>query len=442
MPRRQTDVLNDATLRARKPGRTPIDLRDAQQPGLIFTILPSGRKQFSVRYRTQGKQRRLVLGDFPALSLSKARERAATELVTIRGGRDRAVEVRAAKARPSDSVAALARDYLTQHAHAKKRTGDEDERMLTRDVLPQWGDRSVRTITRRDVRDVLDRIVKRGSPIAANRTLEVIRKMFNWGIKHDWLDANPAAQIEKPGVEQSRDRVLTDDEIRELWALLGRFPGTAEKQAPGRKRAKAGPAGAFCPVSPVLADVQKLRLLTAQRGGEIVRMRWPDLDLESGWWTIPVEHSKNGKPHRVPLVAEAVAIIRAHTPKADEGEKAEPTTGERPDFVFTGRNGSLVEDRVKKAGAALSAVLGFEFRSHDLRRTVATRLGEAGIPREDISALLNHVQGGPVATRVYDRYSRDREKRIALDVWARRLRQILKQRPGDSSVVTFRRRSR
>lgn len=432
MPRRQTRVLTDATLRSKKPGRTLIDLRDAQQPGLIFTILPSGRKQFSLRYRTQGKQRRFVLGDFPALTLSKARGRAAAELVTIRAGHDRAVELRAAKARPVDRVEALARDYLAQHAHAKKRTASEDERMLNRDVLPHWGDRSVRSITRRDVRDVLERIVKRGSPIAANRTLEVIRKMFNWGIQHDWLEGNPASQIEKPGVEQSRDRVLSDDEIRALWALLGRFPGTAEKPAPGRTRAKAGDAGVFCPVSPALAAVQRLRLLTAQRGGEIVRMRWADLDLHAGWWTIPAEHSKNGKPHRVPLVTEAVSIIKAQAPDRDE----------RREFVFTGRHGALVEERVKKAGAALSRVLGFEFRSHDLRRTVATRLGEAGIPREDIAAVLNHVQGGPAATRVYDRYQRDREKRIALDVWARRLRHILKQRRGAGDIVAFRRRSR
>jgi integrase len=276
--------------------------------------------------------------------------------------------------------------------------------------------------------------VKRGSPIAANRTLEVIRKMFNWGIKHDWLDANPAAQIEKPGVEQSRDRVLTDDEIRALWGLLGRFPSTAEKQAPGRKRAKRGAAGAFCPVSPTFADIQKLRLLTAERGGEIVRMRWADLDLDRAWWTIPAEHSKNGKPHRVPLVPEAVAIIKAHELADDKDEDDDR------EFVFTGRKGALVEDRIKKAGAALSKVLGFEFRSHDLRRTVATRLGEAGIPREDISAVLNHVQGGPPATRVYDRYQRDREKRIALEEWARRLRQILKPRADDVDVVAFRRR--
>ncbi len=427
MPRRTLKALNDSRLRAEEPREHLFELRDAQQPGLIVTVFPSGRKQFSVRYRIQGKQRRLVLGDFPALTLSRARERAAAELVTVRAGHDRVLELRAARERPTDLVSVLAGKYIA-HAYKVKKSARQDERMLQRDVLPRWGDRSVRGITRRDVREILERVVDRGAPIAANRLLEVIRRMFNWGIQHDWLEGNPAAQIEKPGVERSRDRVLTNDEIRGLWALLERFPSTSEKQAPGRKRATAGKEGAFCPISPTLAAVQKVRLLTGQRGGEVVRMRWADLDLESGWWTIPADDSKNGKAHRVPLVAEVLEIIQAQ-----QSEDAEAV------YVFTGRRDALVEDRVKKAGAALSAVLGFEFRSHDLRRTVATRLGEAGVPREDISAVLNHVQGGPAATRVYDRYSRDREKRIALETWARTLKAILNNDPRPSSVVAFNR---
>ena len=63
--------------------------------------------------------------------------------------------------------------------------------------------------------------------------------------------------------------------------------------------------------------------------------------------------------------------------------------------------------------------LTFEFRAHDLRRTAATRMAEAGIPRDHIAKVLNHVEGGPAATRVYDRYNYDAEKRDALDRWAR-----------------------
>jgi integrase len=101
-----------------------------------------------------------------------------------------------------------------------------------------------------------------------------------------------------------------------------------------------------------------------------------------------------------------------------------------------------VKDRAKKAGAALSRVLGFEFRGHDLRRTAATRMAEAGVPRHHISAVLNHVEGGPAATRVYDRYSYDAEKRAALETWATELTRILagKSRRG-AAIVAMKKRA-
>jgi len=97
--------------------------------------------------------------------------------------------------------------------------------------------------------------------------------------------------------------------------------------------------------------------------------------------------------------------------------------------------GESVRDHAKKAGAALSRVLGFEFRGHDLRRTAATRMAAAGVPRHHISAVLNHVEGSPAATRVYDRYSYDREKRGALERWGREMLRILAADPKDGSVV-------
>ena len=98
--------------------------------------------------------------------------------------------------------------------------------------------------------------MERDAPYAANRTLEIVRKMLNWGIRHDWLDANPAALIEKPGIEVARERVLDDEELRALWALLSRFPSRRELQAPGRPRATVDADGRpFCPVSRSLAAV-------------------------------------------------------------------------------------------------------------------------------------------------------------------------------------------
>ena len=116
-------------------------------------------------------------------------------------------------------------------------------------------------LTRRDVRAVVETIAER-APIMANRTRALIRRMLNYPVGADWLDANVAALIPKPGREQSRDRVLSEDEIRTVWAAC-------EPERPARRA------------------LTRLRLVTAQRGGELQHMAWTDADLETGWWTIP-----------------------------------------------------------------------------------------------------------------------------------------------------------
>jgi integrase len=419
--------LSDAAARALRPKAGRYDVPDGRVSGLVLSVLPSGLKQWTFRYRTQGKRRRLILGeygDFPKLTLSKAREAAEKHRPQIREGADPVAQRAAAKAVPLDTVGALAKDYVNKHVQTRHRRPDEEQRILDVYVLPAWKSRSVRSLTRRDVRALVEPIADRGAPVMANRVLAVVRRMFNFAVRRDWIDANPASLIDKPGRENSRDRVLTDEELRALWTLLQRFPATHEKQAPGRKRATCDAhKNPFCPVTPALAAVQKVRLLTAQRGGEVVAMRWQDLDLGTpAWWTIPGELAKNGRPHRVPLTADVVRIIATQRPHGEP----------QPDRHVFAHHGESVKARAKKAGAALSRVLGFEFRGHDLRRTAATRMAEAGVPRQHISAVLNHVEDGPAATRVYDRYSYDVEKRTALETWASRLTAILE---GHSAKV-------
>jgi integrase len=422
MPRVQNDPLTDKQVKALVPGEIPIDVRDGEVRGLIITVLPSGRKQFTVRYRIRGTQRRHMLGEYPALSLAKARKFAREAQVSIDNGHDPAGERQVAKAKRVDTVGVLADEYLAKHARKFKRTAAEDERILNVDVLPKWREMSVRELTRRDVRALVERVAAR-APIMANRVLAVIRKMLNFAVDHDWIDANPAARVKKPSPERSRDRVLTAEEIRRVWRLLSRLPVTSERPAPGRKRA-IGPEGdPLCPISAAMASLLKMRLMTAQRGGEVAHMRWADLSLpgkddkqQVGWWTIPGEHTKNGEAHRVPLTADAVALIKAQIPedKSDCGE-----------FVFTGRGGAMVLDRAKKAPAAIASALKIDFRGHDLRRTAATNMAAAGVSRDHIARVLNHVEGGARATKVYDRYAYDWEKRAALDAWERRLKAIL-----------------
>ena len=427
MPRVSHGPLTDKQVRSVRPSGAPVDVRDGLQRGLVLTVLPSGRKQWTLRYRFGGKQRRLVLGDYPELSLSKARDEAEEVRNAVRKGRDPSGERREAKAPPKDTVDALAADYLKKHARRFKRTAAEDERILNVYVLPHWQGRSTKELTRRDVRALVENIAERGAPIMANRVLAVVRKMLNFAVDHDWIDANPAARVAKPSPEVSRDRVLSDDELRRVWRLLSHFPTTTERPAPGRKSAKGDKDDPIFPFSPTIAALLKVRIFTAQRGGEVGRMRWQDLDLESGWWTIPGLHTKNGEAHRVFLVKDAVALIKAQQ-RDDQGEA-----------VFSGA-GESVLDRAKKVPAAIGRLLTFEFRGHDLRRTAATRMASAGVPREHISRVLNHVEGGPRATRVYDRHSYDREKRIALETWARLLEEIIHETPKPATIVPLTRR--
>jgi integrase len=421
-------ALTDRHLRALRPGPTATEAWDTQQPGLIVRVLPSGRIEFAIRYRIHGKRRRLKLGEYPAVSLATARKRARQAQSAIDNGADPARDRQAAKATPTDTVKTLAADYLKKHARKFKRSADEDERILTVDVLPKWGDRSVRDLTRRDVRALVDGVVDRGAPVLANRVLALVRKMLNFAVDHDWIEANPAARITKPTREVSRERVLSDDEIRRFWRVLEHFPTTEERPAPGRKAAKGKKDDPICPVSPALAALLKVRLLTGQRGGELVKMKWADVDLDAGWWTIPAADTKNGEPHRVPLVERVKTIIKAQQTDDEADDEAK-------EFVFVGRGASL-RDRAKKAPAAIAKALGVDFRGHDLRRTAATRMAATGIPRDHIAKVLNHVEGGARATRVYDRHSYDAEKRMALDAWDRALTAVL-ERTDAGKVLSF-----
>jgi len=394
----------------------------------MVRVLPSGRIEFAIRYRTHGKRRRLKLGEYPAVSLAAARKRARQAQSAIDNGEDPARDRQATKTAPTDTVKTLAEDYLKKHARKFKRSAGEDERVLNVDVLPTWGDRSVRDLTRRDVRTLIDRVVDRGAPVLANRVLALVRKMLNFAVDHDWIEANPAARITKPTREFSRERVLTDEEIGQLWRVLEHFPTTAQRPAPGRKAAKGGKDDPLCPVSPALAALIKVRLLTGQRGGELVRMKWADVDLAAGWWTIPGADTKNGEPHRVPLVERAKGIVQSQR-----------TDDEAQEFVFVGHGASL-RDRAKKAPAAIAKALDLDFRGHDLRRTAATRMAAAGVPRDHIAKVLNHVEGGARATRVYDRHSYDAEKRMALEAWDRALTAVLEPKAARTAVVSIRRR--
>jgi integrase len=160
-----------------------------------------------------------------------------------------------------------------------------------------------------------------------------------------------------------------------------------------------------------MAKSFKLRLITAQRGVEVLMMRWEE--IEGDWWTIPAEVAKNGRSHRVPLSAPALPLLEELREAAEESRWVFPSPkgGDRPIGY------------VQKAAEKLVMDTGVEFVPHDLRRTAASHMTSMGVPRLVVSKILNHVESG--VTAIYDRHSYDAEKREALARWGERLESIL-----------------
>jgi integrase len=162
----------------------------------------------------------------------------------------------------------------------------------------------------------------------------------------------------------------------------------------------------------MLARGLQLMLRTGQRGGEVFTMAWGDADEASGWWTIPGTKTNNQKTHRVPLTPAALALI-AEARTAGSGHDG---------WVFAGPQGGSLQEQAKKAVSKLRhAGLAGDYTRHDLRRTVATGLQSLDFPISTIAHVLNQHEGGPRATPIYARHDFDKEKRVALEAWGRRL---------------------
>ena len=381
-----TVKLTDRLIQSISPGSKRIEYWDAKMPGFGLRVAPSGRKTWILMYRTQGRLRRLSLGIYPSLFLADAREEAGDAQHAVAKGTDPAGVKQAD--RRAETFAELADDYLVRYAKRRKRTWRKDERAIERDLKPAFGHRKAKEIKRKDVARLLHSIVERGAPVQANRTLEILRKLYNWAIAEEIVEVNPCYMIEAPGEERQRERVLKDEEIRLVWAAIE-------------------------PETPLMRAMFKLRLVTAQRGGEIAHMRKEDIDWNSGWWTIPGEYTKNGLSHRVPLNSVALNIL----------QDIEETSADSP-WVFPSPRGDNPITVIWKAAKRIRDRSGVEFVPHDLRRTAASRMtGDLGIGRLTVQKILNHAESG--VTAVYDRHSYDAEKRNALEAWGRRLEEIL-----------------
>lgn len=407
--------FTDASIRSLKPRAERFEIWETNGEGLGLRISPKGRKTWIYMYRFEGKARRMTLGTYPAMPLTEAHKAHADACDKLKHNIDPgSLRVQAnIERRKAETVKELADLYLEKWARPRKRSWREDERILYKDIIPVIGDQKAVDIRRREIIQILDGVAERGSPIQANRTLACVRKMFNYAVSRDIIESSPCQQIRAPGAEKCRDRTLTPDEIKTLWASLDDTCKPRQESVENRLA-----------ISPTIALALKLQLVTAQRKGEVISARWDELDLDSGWWTIPAEKAKNKLAHRVPLsplALEVIESIKQATLKHDEDGNEILS-----DWLFPSPRGNkpITPSAVNRGILNNRELIGLPpFTPHDLRRTAATQMASSGITRLVISKILNHAETS--VTAVYDRHGYDTEKRRALDAWGRKLEDII-----------------
>jgi integrase len=370
-------ALTAKTLEALKPQAKRYEVHDLHCPGLSVRISVQGRKTFTVKFRYGVRQKRLKLGVYPRISLATAREKAIDVLRQV----DEGIDPTRRRRSPDLKVEAVCREFIRLHAQPRNKSWREAERILEREFINTFGQCDIREIKRWDVLEIMDGAIARGSTYQANRIHSNIRKLFNWCIERGIVEASPIIGLKSPTKEESRDRVLDDEEIARLL------------------RACSNDVYPFRQFVPVL-------LATAQRRGELAEMRWSEVDLDAKVWVIPAERSKNGKPHVVPLSAYALKVLNEVPRFLD------------CDFVFTTTRKSPVSGFSKMLRRLSEWSQTSDWRLHDLRRTAASGMARAGVAPHVVEKVLNHISGtiSGVAA-VYNRYGYDAEKREALEGW-------------------------
>jgi integrase len=393
-----------------RASNTRREIPDSGCRGLYLVVQPSGLKSWAVRYRYDGRPKKLTLDH--ALTLAAARKAATDALHELAQGRDPAALKFEARASAEKDRAARAADTVEQWAahfierHAKKKTRENSWRqavhVFDNIVLPVWRGRIIHDIKRRDIIELVEGVAD-DRPIMANRTHAHLSKFFNWLCERDAIAASPCAGVKRPSAEHARERSLSDDEIQSLWLACDGI---------------GGPAGSCI----------KLMLLTGQRHGEVVGMRRSEINGDV--WVLSPERTKNKRRHEVPLCAQALAIIDAMP----------LITGEK-DFVFTSsKTRRLGNFSLAKVAIDTRMKPGTPWVLHDLRRTVASGMARLGIKLPTIEKVLNHASGsfrGIVG--VYQRHDFAAEKRDALARWADHIDSIVSGKPV-GKVVSLRSR--
>lgn len=418
MPKKTANQLTTKFIDNLKPAENRREIPDAAVTGLYLMVQPSGTKGWVMRFRWQGTQCKLTLGPYGEregeLTLKDARLAGDRVLAQLRQGIN-PIDTKNGPLVDQDLFENVYGEFHKRHIkRLAASTARSYENNFEADVLPYWTGRNVKELKRRDVKTRLNEILdERDAPAQANQTYSRLKKFFNWCIEEEIIDASPMARMPKPADQSDRTRVLSDEEIRHVWLAADKigFP---------------------------YGTVIKGLILTGQRKTEVADLPRKEIimktaDLNEPHWLLPSERAKNRREHVVPLAPEMLKLL-TDLPKLNTN----------PDMYFVNNRGNRLDgwsdakskidyeilvlrrkEAIERGEDPATVEPMEEWVFHDLRRTVATKMGALRIQPHVIEAVLNHAGIIKGVAKVYNRYSYVDEKRHALELWAKTLMRIV-----------------
>ncbi|CAN5521245.1 site-specific integrase [soil metagenome] len=439
MPMRLTEMAVEKLLPA-EPGKRR-EVVDAATPGLVLRVSGPRNKTWNVLYRVaatggtgkrseqlRGPLKRLSIGQWPLTNLKAARERARDIVEQADRGIDPSTaRQEVAARRKAGSFEAVSARFVELHVKSNTKEGrfardrakalereaagdgppvkgpksapgrPAAERIISDNIPDDWRARTIETITRAEVHELLDDVTTRHGEARARELRKHLGKLFNWAADRGHIAASPMSGMRRPELGYvARERVLSMDELLRVWAAA---------------KVVGYPFG----------DAVRLIMLTGQRRSEIAEMEWGWVGAKQCTVEIPAARYKTKRPHVFPMSAPAWALVQS-LPRWNGGDCIFSTggrdrvAGARPISGFS-KAKEVISARIAELGAEQGLLAMEPWTVHDIRRSVATHMARMGVPQEHIERVLGHVVQGVAGT--YNRYSYLDEKRAALEAWGK-----------------------
>jgi integrase len=380
--------LNDTQIKALRPKAKRYAKSDGG--GLVLEVMTSGTKIWRYRYSLHGKQQPTVtIGDYPAISLTAARDKARSYAQIVAKGESPVANAKQDRGttKKLGTVREFGDFWINEEISTKSAAYQHTaKRVMEKDVYPFIGNKALSEVNPGDVLAICDRIKNRGAPKMALTTRNLIKLMFEYAGNRQMASVNPAKAIGARFIttQESRTRVLTPDEIGQVLRAV---------YASDIRRS--------------LKLAIHLLVLTMVRKSELIEARWSEIDLEAGVWRIPADRMKQDREHWVYLAPQAVAMFAELKETRTSVEYVFPTV--------RGVDSPIAKSTLNKAIKALFLDVQ-HFVLHDFRRTASTHLHEMGYSSDAIEKALAHTIKG--IKGVYNRAEYADARKEILKVWA------------------------